>query len=247
MGERIPHDDWAQWYDLIYEATYGDAYRWLTDETLRAVQSVADPNSAVLDVGAATGRLTVPLAQLGHRVHAIDRSPAMLHRLLMRATTEGLGKHITTQCVSAHDMVSAVPFDLALCVFTVLLYLPDLPTLERTLGAISASLRVGGRLLVDVPRRDLFVGYVAETDAISRQVRISPASNDQTGCRFEYEDHVYLKAPFLVRIEERFDATWWPEKVVLEAAQRAGLELELDISDRFARAASAHWWLRRDR
>ena len=247
MAGRLPHDDWAQWYDAIYEATYGDSYRWLTDETLRAVKVTAKPNDRILDVGAATGRLAIPLAEMGHRVHAIDRSPAMLHRLLVRAEALGVGHRVTAQCVSAHDIDYEDAFDVGLCVFTVLLYISNRPELDATLRAISRAIRPGGRVLLDVPRRDLFVGYHANTDSIVRNVRIAPDPTDPRGRRFSYEDEAYLKAPFFVRVSERFDATWWPESEVLESALDAGLELAADVSSDFLRAASAHWWLQRVR
>lgn len=247
VAERIPHDDWAQWYDAIYEATYGDAYRWLTDETLRAVLEKACPGDAILDIGAATGRLSVPLAAAGYRVHAVDRSPSMLRQLLARATESRVGQRITVQCVNARELDGAPTFDLALCVFTVLLYLPDRAALADTLAAIASRLRIGGRLLLDVPRRELFVGYRAETDQVERLVQITPDPSDSDGRRFSYRDDAFLKSPFLVRVSEHFVATWWPEHEVLEEATAAGLELESDVSPRFTRAASAHWWLRRHR
>jgi SAM-dependent methyltransferase len=247
VAERIPHDDWAQWYDAIYDATYGDAYRWLTEETLQAVIEKARLGDAILDIGAATGRLAVPLAAAGYRVHAVDRSPSMLRQLLVRATESRVGHRLTVQCVNAQMLDGPPTFDLALCVFTVLLYLPDRAALTGTLAAIASRLRVGGRLLLDVPRRELFVGYRADTDQVERLVEISPDPTDLDGRRFSYRDHVFLKSPFLVRVSEHFVATWWPECEVLEAATSAGLELEADVSRRFTRAASAHWWLRRHR
>jgi SAM-dependent methyltransferase len=245
MAGRIPHDDWAQWYDAIYDLTFGSTYRWLTDETLRAVQTMAKPGDTILDVGAATGRLAIPLAAAGHRVLAVDRSPAMLHRLLMRAATLRVGHRVSAQCASAHEVECENAFDIALCVFTVLLYVSNRTELDGTLRAISRALRIGGRLLLDVPRRDLFVGYHADTDKISRHVRITADPSDPHGRRFSYHDEVYLRAPFFVHVAERFDATWWPEAEVLEAANDAGLVLEIDLSKTFAAAASTHWWLRR--
>ena len=247
MAERIPHDDWAQWYDAIYEATYGDAYQWLTDETLRTVSDMAKQGDAILDVGAATGRLSVPLALAGHRVHAVDRSPGMLHRLLLRATAAGVGDRVTAQCVPVQDAALPSTYDIALCVFTVLLYVPDQASLDGMMHAIASALRIGGHLLLDIPRRDLFVGYDADTESISRTVRITADPLDESGRRFIYSDDAYLKAPFFARVSERFAATWWPEDEVRKAAAQAGLALEVDVSHRFARAASTHWWLRRDR
>jgi 2-polyprenyl-3-methyl-5-hydroxy-6-metoxy-1,4-benzoquinol methylase len=247
MTGRIPHDHWAQWYDAIYEATFGDTYRWLTDETLRTVSAMAKPGDHILDIGAATGRLSVPLASAGYRVHAVDRSPAMLHRLLVRAAESGVGTRVTAQCVTAHEIDYDSVFDIALCVFTVILYVPDRLELYGTLRAIASALRIGGHLLLDIPRRDLFVGYQADNEAITREVRLTADASDIDGRRFAYRDDTYLKAPFFVRVSEHFDATWWPEDEVLAAATHAGFSLAADVSHRFARAASTHGGHRRDR
>ena len=48
------------------------------------------PPARVLDVGAGTGSLTLPLARLGYQVTALDLSPMMLERLRLRAAAEGL-------------------------------------------------------------------------------------------------------------------------------------------------------------
>jgi 2-polyprenyl-3-methyl-5-hydroxy-6-metoxy-1,4-benzoquinol methylase len=42
------------------------------------VESLLSPNSSVLDLGAGAGRIADPLAELGHRVTAVDESPEML-------------------------------------------------------------------------------------------------------------------------------------------------------------------------
>jgi 2-polyprenyl-3-methyl-5-hydroxy-6-metoxy-1,4-benzoquinol methylase len=52
------------------------------------------PPARVLDVGAGTGSLSLPLARLGYQVTALDLSLGMLERLRLRAADEGLGIEI---------------------------------------------------------------------------------------------------------------------------------------------------------
>ena len=80
-----------------YDAsTYGDRIAKVYDEWF-AVPSDADDAVAflsdlggsgpVLELGIGTGRIALPLAQRGHRVHGVDASEAMVQRL--RAKTGG--------------------------------------------------------------------------------------------------------------------------------------------------------------
>jgi SAM-dependent methyltransferase len=66
------------------------------------------PPARVLDVGAGTGELSVLLAELGHRVTALDFSPEMLAQLRDQAERRGLD--ITTVTAEAHEPPEG-PFD----------------------------------------------------------------------------------------------------------------------------------------
>jgi len=53
-----PHDNWATYYDFVYEKTFGSLYSNLTFETLKAINQIL-VNGTILDLGAGTGRLVV--------------------------------------------------------------------------------------------------------------------------------------------------------------------------------------------
>lgn len=74
-----------------------------------ALQDLLPPESArVLDVGAGTGFISLLLAELGHRVTAVDVSSGMLGRL--RAKAEAA--HLMVEAIQADaTMVPAGPFD----------------------------------------------------------------------------------------------------------------------------------------
>jgi SAM-dependent methyltransferase len=82
------------WHDLECGRYREDLALWLE----LAAQLVAD-GQALLDVGAGTGRVTIPLAQAGHHVVALDRDQVLLTELELRA----VGLPVEAICADARD------------------------------------------------------------------------------------------------------------------------------------------------
>jgi SAM-dependent methyltransferase len=110
--------------------------------------------SAVLDVGAGTGAMSLLAAELGHDVTALDLSPAMLEQARAKATARGVD---VTFVVGRADEPPPGPFD-AVMERHVLWTAPD-PV--ETLRAWHAVVRPGGRLA-------LFEGIWGRTDLVQR-------------------------------------------------------------------------------
>lgn len=66
------------------------------------------PPARILDLGAGTGALALPLARLGYRVTALDLSDSMLERLRVRAAEQGLEIETVT---GPAETPPAGPFD----------------------------------------------------------------------------------------------------------------------------------------
>jgi cyclopropane fatty-acyl-phospholipid synthase-like methyltransferase len=82
------------WHDLECGRYREDLALWLE----LAAQLVAD-GQALLDVGAGTGRVTIPLAEAGHHVVALDRDQVLLSELALRAA----GLPVEAICADARD------------------------------------------------------------------------------------------------------------------------------------------------
>jgi SAM-dependent methyltransferase len=82
------------WHDLECGRYREDLGLWLG----LAAQLVAD-GQALLDVGAGTGRVTIPLAEAGHHVVALDRDQVLLSELKLRAA----GLPVEAVCADARD------------------------------------------------------------------------------------------------------------------------------------------------
>ncbi len=82
------------WHDIECGRYQEDLPLWL-----ELAAEIKRDGEAVLDVGAGTGRVTLALAQAGHRVVALDNSPELLLELARRAA----GLPVETVCADARE------------------------------------------------------------------------------------------------------------------------------------------------
>lgn len=237
---RVPHDVWARHYDLVLERTFGSAYREFTERTLAEVRSRARPPAKIVDFGAGTGRLAIPLAAEGYRVTAVDPSSGMLE--VLDEKRGGLPIEPVVSGVEAYRGERA--HDLALCVFTVLAYLLDAAALARAAGAMAGAVRPGGLLLVSVPSRPVFEGFELETEDVIRCVEIDPVGEDTPFFRYRERTAVRRRGT-QETYEDAFRLREWSRAEVLETLRDAGFELEEDLSSDFVRWGADYLLLRR--
>ena len=136
-----------------YEAIAGIYDTWcaeVTEDVSFYVEACLGAAGPVVELGAGTGRISLPLALAGHRVHALDLSPGMLERLRARAEALGVASQIVT---AERDLLALGPLhrtDRVLAPFRVFLHLPDDEIRIRVLHSIHDALEPGGRLVFDV-------------------------------------------------------------------------------------------------
>jgi len=104
-GAREP--DEVIWHDLECGGYRADLALW---EGLAAQMDPQPGAAAILDIGAGSGRVALHLARRGHRVTAVDLSPALLEALAGRAGE----LPVQTVCADARDL-SLPRRDHALC------------------------------------------------------------------------------------------------------------------------------------
>ena len=144
----------------IYELIFADESE--TALQLRAIRAAFDrharrPVRDVLDLGAGTGRLAVPLAQAGYSLTALDASPAMLGVLAERASALGLS--IATRVAPADALADVAAFDAVICLDS-FYYFADEGLPEGVLAAAARALRPGGVLVLDT--YNYFFGDLAD-------------------------------------------------------------------------------------
>ncbi len=112
--------------------------------------------SPVLDLGAATGRVAIPLARDGHEVWALDRSPAMLGELRRRLAGEPDEVRARVRPVAGDLAALVLPraFPLVIAAMNTLQVLTEPAQRLACLRGVRAHLAEGGELAFDVGNPD---------------------------------------------------------------------------------------------
>ena len=158
------------------EASYGDGMAdvyddWYaappdTEACISALSALA-PNGRVLELGAGTGRLAIPLAERGLEVHALDGSAEMLRRLASKPGGANVTCHVG-------DMASGLPpgpFDLVFVAVNTFFGILEATAQARAMAGIAERLGADGRFVIEA--------FVPEQDADGDRVDIRDLSADR--------------------------------------------------------------------
>lgn len=140
-------------------STYGDRFADVYDEwyadvsdvgaTVDRVAALAGPGGRVLELGAGSGRLAVPLADRGLGVWAVDASAAMLDRLRARRGGDRVHAVVDDMAELADPRLAGGGFAVALCAFNTLFNLTDAAAQRRCLARVGELLAPEGVLVVE--------------------------------------------------------------------------------------------------
>ncbi|MCY4632570.1 MAG: methyltransferase domain-containing protein [bacterium] len=136
--------------------TYGEAFADVYDEWYSGVTDTAACVAAVarlagggpvLEMGAGTGRLALPLAAAGADAWALDASQAMLTTLVAKPGGERVRPLLGD--MARPPLRSGAGFSVVLCAFNSLFNLPDAAEQRLCLQAAAGLLAPAGRLIVE--------------------------------------------------------------------------------------------------
>jgi SAM-dependent methyltransferase len=185
MNEQIlPHDNWANCYDYVYENSYGPYYKSFTDQTIAIIHGVLK-SGAILDFGAGTGRLTLPLTEKGYTVHSADPSTPMLDVLVTKMNASG---RTPSTYVCPIDGYNGPKGDLALAAFTVMNYITAETIMENSIRNISEHLNSGGYFFFDLAGPAYFTGHysgLVNKPNLNRRISITNTASQHI---FKYEE-----------------------------------------------------------
>jgi len=92
-----------RWHPELWDRMRRAEAAWIGDSPTVAKVEELSHGGSVLDVGAGTGRLAIPLAARGHRVTTVERDPEMARSLSEEAERAGV---VITQIVGAWPIVA---------------------------------------------------------------------------------------------------------------------------------------------
>jgi SAM-dependent methyltransferase len=204
-------DEYAPFYDWENAQTLGSRdipfWRELTRET-------AGP---VLELGCGTGRISVPLAQAGVDVVAVDRSAPMLSRAQRRARRLKYSPEPDRRgrIAFVRADIRALPFkvrrfDVVLAPYGVLQSLIREKDLKATLASVTAIMRKGGLfaidLVPDVPRWSEYRNRVQlRGRSGARRLTLIESVRQDRARRLTIFEQRYLERLNRRQIEHRFD------------------------------------------
>ncbi len=238
-AESAPHESWAEVYDIAYEEAFGTFYTDLSKRTIEIITNNFTNGIKIIDYGAGTGRLSIPLTELGFNVTAVEPSASMIKKLLEKS--EALS--IQTVNAKMEDVDIHEEFDLALCVFTVLLYLLDENTLHKSFTAVYNSLKQDAFLILDIPTKDLFQGYSFSNNMINRTVNIKEMGDDL----YEYKEDltVFRQNQTSKNYSDTFSIKYWSAEKVLSVLENIGFVVVEDLSIHFLGSGSKYFLLQK--
>jgi SAM-dependent methyltransferase len=203
----------ASTYGDRFADVYDDWYQDVSDvdATVARIAALAGRRPGpVLELGAGSGRLAVPLAGRGLEVWAVDASAAMVERL--RAKPGGDRVRTVVGDMAALDLGPGAPagFAVVLCAFNTLFNLTDLAAQRRCLGRVAEVLAPGGRLVVEafVPppggEGDAAVGaveprHIGLDEVVLTVSRLDPAARTVVGQHVQITEAGVRLRPWVLR------------------------------------------------
>jgi SAM-dependent methyltransferase len=152
----------------VYDDWYGDVTDVGACTRHLAALAASHGGGPVLELGVGSGRLAIPLSELGVEVHGIDASAAMVERL--RAKPGGTAITVSLGDMADLELPGAPPFSVAFVAFNTFFNLPTEAAQRRCLERVSQLLAPDGVFVIEafVPRDD--VGAGAEASVAPRRI-----------------------------------------------------------------------------
>ena len=217
-----------------YEYHLGSIYAWMTGDfrtrcdefkqLLTEQAIVPSANKVAWDLGSAHGIQSIPLAEAGFQVLAVDFNQQLLQELQINA--QGLPIRLLNGDIRNVSSFSPAP-ELIVCCGDTLTHLDDHEDVRTFLLNLANALRSGGTLIVS------FRDYARELKGVERFIPVKQDETKLLTCVLEYEvDWVYVTDVLHTQVDGKWQqqvSTYRKvrllEEQVLEYLKAAGLHI----------------------
>lgn len=122
----------------------------MTEDIDFYVRRAEEVDGPVVELGAGTGRVSIPIAKRGRPVIAVDASRGMIELGRARAKEAGVGDRISWVHARMQEYVATPNVPLVIIPFRSFIHLTSIEDQARALANIHASLVPGGRLALNL-------------------------------------------------------------------------------------------------
>lgn len=192
----------------MYNPEYAQIYDWETrlicgereDEIKYWLQTARKYGSRVLELGAGSGWMTIPLLQSGCRVSALDNSEEMLKILQKKAAANACDKELTIIHGDMERFDLENRFDLCIIPYSSFQFLANEKAQQNCINNVYKCLRCGGVLCFDIDAEilcepenlqptELYREYNDEYE-VQISMRTSWETDEKTGIRYWKDKYV---------------------------------------------------------
>jgi len=176
-----------------YDKFLGEVYSWIVGdfetayrknvELFARLKLAPGRGDLAVDLGCGPGCQSVPLAELGYDVLAVDFCQALLDEL--DEHTDGLAVEAVCDDVLNFPEHLSQPADLIVCMGDTLVHLPDRLAVQSLISKVCGSLKPGGRFIYAI--RD-YIDYVPR--GADRFIPIRANDQQIFTCFLDYKDDV---------------------------------------------------------
>ncbi len=216
------------WFETIFDERYPELFAPLegnaeeeVDEIVRLLGLPA--GAAVEDLGCGRGRHAIPLAQRGYEVTGVDLSDKMLDLARCRSRSDGVRVDWVRADMRAFRRPGA--FDACLSLFTSFGFFSDEEN-QKVLDNVGASLKPGGRLLLDLRNAGKGLSRLADLD----ETREIASGTLKMSMRYDHAsrraraEHVLTRRDG-IRIASAFDVRIYSREELAGMIGKAGMRL----------------------
>ena len=209
---------WESTHPFIFQA---ERFAAAEAEVAELAKLNGAPPRRVLDLGCGPGRHSIPLARLGAKVTAVDRSPFLLEKAKSRAESEKL--EIEWVQEDMRSFVRPDAFDLAINLFTSFGYFGDQEDLT-VLRNVFRSLAPGGFFIIDLMGKEIVARGFAPSAVEKR-----PDGSVWVQTREIIDDWYRIRSHwFLIRdqkvTETSFDTALYSGRELADLLKKAGFD-----------------------